>query len=218
MIMTRLLLSWRDRDMQFLTCGAEPIRTEMLDEFFDYFASTGLRRQTMTPAYGLAEFTLCCTAQPVAEPPTLLRVDARQLHSKGVIKVLPKAESPTHRNKPLSLGLPVAVAPSSNFQRVSVNVALSLGVPEQDDQSDDSSDEVVGSVLGTGGGEGGAEGDGGVTYVSVGTVKSDTVVKIVDPQTLKCQVRELKPRPHLRVNRGLFTRACHSTRLRVADL
>lgn len=48
---------------QSLICGAEPIRPEVMSAFFSHFASTGLKPTTLTPAYGLAEFTLCATAQ-----------------------------------------------------------------------------------------------------------------------------------------------------------
>lgn len=52
---------------QSLICGAEPIRPEVMRAFFDFFGKCGLDPQSVMPAYGLAEYTLCVTAQVSAD-------------------------------------------------------------------------------------------------------------------------------------------------------
>jgi acyl-CoA synthetase (AMP-forming)/AMP-acid ligase II/alkylation response protein AidB-like acyl-CoA dehydrogenase len=60
---TRLdLSSWRSAG-----CGAEPIHPSIPQEFYSTFSSCGLRRQTLLPAYGLAEATLMVTMTPMSE-------------------------------------------------------------------------------------------------------------------------------------------------------
>ncbi|MFT5682656.1 MAG: acyl transferase domain-containing protein/NADPH:quinone reductase-like Zn-dependent oxidoreductase/acyl-CoA synthetase (AMP-forming) [Myxococcota bacterium] len=51
-----------------LLCGAETIRPATLTAFAEALAPAGLRPEALTPAYGLAEATLCLTARPPGEP------------------------------------------------------------------------------------------------------------------------------------------------------
>lgn len=55
--------------------GAEPIRPQTLQTFFETFKRCGLRWETLAPAYGLAEATLVVTHCPAGMGPTLLRAD-----------------------------------------------------------------------------------------------------------------------------------------------
>jgi acyl-CoA synthetase (AMP-forming)/AMP-acid ligase II len=48
---------------QTVICGAEPIRAQDVKSFVDFFGSCGLDPLCFMPSYGLAEFTLCATAQ-----------------------------------------------------------------------------------------------------------------------------------------------------------
>jgi len=42
-------------------CGAEPIRPDTLQQFADYFAPAGFRKESLLPSYGLAEHSLAVT-------------------------------------------------------------------------------------------------------------------------------------------------------------
>lgn len=55
--------------------GAEPVQASVLQAFLDRFARAGLRPETMSPGYGLAEVTLCVTAQSGTQAPIVMRVD-----------------------------------------------------------------------------------------------------------------------------------------------
>lgn len=46
-----------------MICGAEPIHAQDVRSFVEHFASCGLDPLCFMPSYGLAEFTLCATAQ-----------------------------------------------------------------------------------------------------------------------------------------------------------
>jgi fatty-acyl-CoA synthase len=60
------LSSWR-----IAGCGAEPIRSSVLEAFADRFASAGFRSRSFVPSYGLAEHTVAVSLSPSG-----LRVDA----------------------------------------------------------------------------------------------------------------------------------------------
>jgi acyl-CoA synthetase (AMP-forming)/AMP-acid ligase II len=59
--------------------GAEPIHAPTMAAFARRFARVGLRAETMTPAYGLAECTVYATAKPVGKQSTVLVADAERL-------------------------------------------------------------------------------------------------------------------------------------------
>lgn len=63
--------------------GAEPIHAPTMAAFAHRFARAGLRAETMTPAYGLAECTVYVTSKPVGKPSTVLVADAERLASAG---------------------------------------------------------------------------------------------------------------------------------------
>ena len=71
-------------------CGAEPLRPEVMKDFLGYFASAGFPSTCLMPAFGLAEFTLCATAQTAGRPLRVLHVDQRKLGSEG--KIVPVEE------------------------------------------------------------------------------------------------------------------------------
>jgi acyl-CoA synthetase (AMP-forming)/AMP-acid ligase II len=58
--------------------GAEPVNPAVLDAFFDTFAPRGLKREALSPAYGLAEATLMMSCCRPGDAPriTSLRADA----------------------------------------------------------------------------------------------------------------------------------------------
>jgi acyl-CoA synthetase (AMP-forming)/AMP-acid ligase II len=51
--------------------GAEPVYHKTLDQFADYFAPCGFRREAFFPCYGLAEATLMVTGGPKARSPVV---------------------------------------------------------------------------------------------------------------------------------------------------
>lgn len=59
--------------------GAEPIDPAGLARFAARFESAGFRPEALTPAYGLAEATLCVSSTPVDEPPTVRDFDPAAL-------------------------------------------------------------------------------------------------------------------------------------------
>ena len=66
---------------QCVICGAEPIRTEVMTDFFAFFGKSGFDPKALMPAYGLAEFTLCATSQPSGRPLNILYVDQVSMDS-----------------------------------------------------------------------------------------------------------------------------------------
>jgi acyl-CoA synthetase (AMP-forming)/AMP-acid ligase II len=58
----RELLDLRSWEVAFN--GAEPVHSKTLDQFADYFAPCGFRREAFLPCYGLAEATLLVTGGP----------------------------------------------------------------------------------------------------------------------------------------------------------
>ena len=55
--------------------GAEPVRPETIDRFVQRFARYGFRRETLMPAFGLAECSVGLTLPPVQRGPKFDRVD-----------------------------------------------------------------------------------------------------------------------------------------------
>lgn len=62
--------------------GSEPVRIETIDRFTQAFAVSGLRRETMRPAYGLAECTLGVTMGE-AQSPVVVRTYRREVLAAG---------------------------------------------------------------------------------------------------------------------------------------
>jgi acyl-CoA synthetase (AMP-forming)/AMP-acid ligase II len=59
--------------------GAEPISVELCDEFLTRLTTTGLRRESMFPVYGLAEASLAVSFPPPGTPYHALRFDRHHL-------------------------------------------------------------------------------------------------------------------------------------------
>ena len=63
------------RELLDLSCwqvafnGADVVHNKTLDQFADYFAPSGFRREAFLPCYGLAEATLMVFGGPIARPP-----------------------------------------------------------------------------------------------------------------------------------------------------
>lgn len=77
------------RGWRIALCGAEPVRAGTIDTFCSVFAAAGFRRETFTPAYGLAESTLFVCSAPAAEAPTVRRYDRAAL---GAGRAAPAAD------------------------------------------------------------------------------------------------------------------------------
>ena len=73
---------------QFVVCGAEPIRLEVMRSFFDYFAPCGFNPLSLLPSYGLAEFTLCATSQTPGAALNPIYVDQQALSAIGKVVIV----------------------------------------------------------------------------------------------------------------------------------
>jgi acyl-CoA synthetase (AMP-forming)/AMP-acid ligase II/aryl carrier-like protein len=69
--------------------ASEPVRAATLQRFAATFADSGFRAAACSPAYGLAEATLCVTVGQHAAPPLLAHVDAAALEQHHVRMVPP---------------------------------------------------------------------------------------------------------------------------------
>jgi acyl-CoA synthetase (AMP-forming)/AMP-acid ligase II/acyl carrier protein len=65
--------------------GAEPVRLETLERFYETFKSHGLRRQTLYPAYGMAEATLFVAGGPAGQPAKSVYVDRAALETNRAV-------------------------------------------------------------------------------------------------------------------------------------
>jgi 8-amino-7-oxononanoate synthase len=61
--------------------GAEPIRADTIERFWQAFAACGLRRDVILPCYGLAEGTLLVSGGPSERAPRVVLADRRSLES-----------------------------------------------------------------------------------------------------------------------------------------
>ncbi len=73
------------RSWQFAFCGSEPVRADTMADFAARFAPAGLRRETLAPAYGLAEATLTMSCSPRPHAYVTLRVDQEALAAHRVV-------------------------------------------------------------------------------------------------------------------------------------
>jgi len=63
--------------------GAEPVSARTVTAFADRFARYGLRREAITPVYGLAECSVCLTFPPLGRGPVIDRVSRDPLLRSG---------------------------------------------------------------------------------------------------------------------------------------
>ncbi|MFW6359350.1 MAG: AMP-binding protein, partial [Chroococcales cyanobacterium] len=66
--------------------GAEPIRHQVLEDFAEYFAPCGFRREAFYPCYGMAEATLMVSGVEKAAAPIIKVVDKDALAQNRVVK------------------------------------------------------------------------------------------------------------------------------------
>ena len=69
--------------------GAEPVSPETLDEFGARFARYGLRREALTPVYGLAECTVGLAFPPLDRGPKIDRIDRDTFANTGRAEPVP---------------------------------------------------------------------------------------------------------------------------------
>lgn len=67
--------------VRFAFNGSEPIHPPTMAAFSHRFERTGLRPESVTPAYGLAEATVCVSVKPEGVPATVLVVDPVRLQA-----------------------------------------------------------------------------------------------------------------------------------------
>ncbi|MEH1850176.1 MAG: fatty acyl-AMP ligase [Nostoc sp.] len=65
--------------------GAEPVRSETLEQFANYFAPCGFRKEALYPCYGMAEATLFVSGGWKTSPPVLYEVEAAALEENRVV-------------------------------------------------------------------------------------------------------------------------------------
>jgi acyl-CoA synthetase (AMP-forming)/AMP-acid ligase II len=64
--------------------AAEPINPDVLEAFIEAFEPHGFRRDTFSPAYGLAEATLLVSSTPLGAGSTVVRLDAEAMESAQI--------------------------------------------------------------------------------------------------------------------------------------
>ena len=74
-------------------CGAEPIRSGMMDRFTEAFSPHGFRRAAFYPCYGLAEATLIVSGGAKSEPPLLREVETVALERGHAVAPRPGSEA-----------------------------------------------------------------------------------------------------------------------------
>jgi len=67
--------------------GAEPVRQETLEQFYEKFACCGFRREAFYPCYGMAETTLMVTGGVKAASPVIKTVQGAALEQNRVLEV-----------------------------------------------------------------------------------------------------------------------------------
>lgn len=67
--------------------GAEPVKAETLEKFYQKFSVAGFRREAFFPAYGMAEATLMLTGVDRLSVPNTIKVDKDQLLHKGEVRI-----------------------------------------------------------------------------------------------------------------------------------
>ena len=67
--------------------GAEPIRPDTLDQFAEFFAPCGFRKQAFYPCFGLAESTLLVSGGFKERPPVVRTFDAKELESHRIVDI-----------------------------------------------------------------------------------------------------------------------------------
>jgi 8-amino-7-oxononanoate synthase/acyl carrier protein len=75
--------------------GAEPIHSDTIDRFCEYFGPCGFRREAFYPCYGLAEATLIVSGGRQSASPILRTFDSQELESRRVVPV--SADDPAAR-------------------------------------------------------------------------------------------------------------------------
>jgi fatty-acyl-CoA synthase len=75
---------WALSRVRALGVGAEPLHHDTLERFSIRFARTGLRRDVLLPAYGLAESMVAISMKTAGEPMKVRTVDARRFRDEGV--------------------------------------------------------------------------------------------------------------------------------------
>ncbi|MBU2285260.1 MAG: AMP-binding protein, partial [Gammaproteobacteria bacterium] len=88
-----------------LTCGAEPIRPEMVDDLLAAFGQAGLRPGVFMPCYGLAESVLGVTIGGQRPQPLIVEADAEALQAHRFVAA--DAASPRTGRRLVGCGRPL---------------------------------------------------------------------------------------------------------------
>jgi 1-acyl-sn-glycerol-3-phosphate acyltransferase len=85
--------------------GAEPVSPDTLERFAVRFARCGLRREALTPVYGLAECSVGLAFPPIGRGPLVDRVDRQRLVRDGV--AAPASDKDPQPLRIVTCGLPL---------------------------------------------------------------------------------------------------------------
>jgi len=102
--------------------AAEPINPDVLEAFIQAFGPHGFRRESFSPAYGLAEATLLVSSTPLGAGPMVVRLDAEAMESA---RISPARDGQGVR-RTVSCGVPlpgtrVAIVDPSSLRRMGDN-------------------------------------------------------------------------------------------------
>jgi 1-acyl-sn-glycerol-3-phosphate acyltransferase len=85
--------------------GSESVSADTLEAFAHRFAAYGLRRDALTPVYGLAESSVALTLPPLERGPLIDAIDREALMREG--KAVPAEPSDAHALRVVSCGRPL---------------------------------------------------------------------------------------------------------------
>ncbi|MCK4257761.1 MAG: amino acid adenylation domain-containing protein [Halanaerobiales bacterium] len=72
--------------LRVLSNGAEPISSQIMSTFVETFKKCGLRPETMSPVYGMAEASLALCFTPLKEQPLVRKIRKNDFYKNGIIK------------------------------------------------------------------------------------------------------------------------------------
>jgi 1-acyl-sn-glycerol-3-phosphate acyltransferase len=83
--------------MRAMLNGAEPVGAETLERFAARFAKYGLRREALTPVYGLAESAVAVTVPPLGRDPVVDHIEREAFEREG--RAVPAPAPPEHGDR-----------------------------------------------------------------------------------------------------------------------
>jgi acyl-CoA synthetase (AMP-forming)/AMP-acid ligase II len=97
--------TWDLSSLKAIVNGAEPISTRIMTEFMNRLAANGLRKESMMPAYGMAEATLAITFYDLWTEPVISSFNRKMLQKEG--KAVPETGQVSEIIELVSVGKPL---------------------------------------------------------------------------------------------------------------